>query len=129
MSRRQTLIVDKMKIASKPPPTSPTTKTKLPKHCFRSIHPNLGTLVKNHKDQANRWICRSAGTSISPSSKWTHYALKACMTTSEKVWIDLMYFWHIQSSGSWVINKSARVRQCMNSMNSNGIKPPPSAEG
>ena len=45
------------------------------------------------------------------------------MVTTEQVWIDLMHYWHIHNAGSWVINKHDRVRQCMNKMNSNGIKP------
>jgi hypothetical protein len=93
---------------------------------FQAVHPSLGALIKNHKQQANRWLARSRNTSLSTLSRWIHKALKACMQTTERIWIDLMYYWYIHSEGSWIIDKHERVRQCMNKMNSYGITPPPS---
>ena len=95
---------------------------------FQAEHPKLRVLIKNHK-QSSRWLARSKNTSLSNLSKWIHQALKACMQTTEKIWIDLMHYWYIHSEGSWVVNKHERVRQCTNKMNSNGITPPASGMG
>ena len=126
LKKHYAFAVSKSKIATTPLDEAllANTKTKRqPPSAFTAEHPQLGSLVKNHKNQANRWLARSAHSSMSLLSKWIHKALKACMVTSEQLWIDLMHYWHIHSEGSWVINKHDRVRQCMHKMNSNGIQP------
>jgi hypothetical protein len=109
-------------------PATETTKKRKAKdrqspRAFNFRFPGFGNLVKNHKEQKNRWLARSANTSLTQLSKWVHVGLKATMRTSEAMWRDMFHFHHINVAGSWIINNHRRVTENLVKMDSQGMRP------
>jgi hypothetical protein len=68
LKKHYAFVVTKSKIATPPLDEALLAETKTkqqPPSAFTPKHPQLGSLVKNHKYQANRWLARSARSSMS----------------------------------------------------------------
>ena len=78
--------------------------------------PTFGVVTKLHKNNAQRFLAKSHGTSLTQLSEWISRSLKAMMPNSEQIWRSLFQSVGIRTHGSWIITNSKQVRSVMTRM-------------